>query len=192
MELFTVPSRFMRFAALSAVLLLVLLSAAEPAAAETFSTRTKLLRNREFAEALVENIRAAKKSVYFSFFLFKATDSRNNLPRQIAEELVRARKRGVDVTVLLERQSAERRQGQDSLNEDNRNTAELLRRGGVKVFFDSPRVTTHTKVVVIDGYRVFVGSHNLSQSALVHNNELSVMIDSPELATEVKSYLDRL
>jgi phosphatidylserine/phosphatidylglycerophosphate/cardiolipin synthase-like enzyme len=186
-----VPSRLLRFAALS-VLLLALVCAAEPVSAGTYSARTTLLRNREFAEALLENVRAAKKSIYFSFFLFKATDSRNNLPRQIAEELVRAKRRGVDVTVLLERQSPKRQQGQDSLNEDNRNTAALLSRGGVKVFFDSPNVTTHTKVAVIDGYRVFVGSHNLSQSALVHNNELSVMVDSPELATEVKSYLDRL
>jgi phosphatidylserine/phosphatidylglycerophosphate/cardiolipin synthase-like enzyme len=164
----------------------------DPAAAESHATRVTLLRNREFVQALDENIRSAKKSIQFSFFLFKATDARNNLPRQIAEELVRAKKRGVEVTVLLERPSKSRAPSGDSLYSDNRRTADLLAKGGVKVYFDSPSITTHTKAVVIDEHLVFIGSHNLSQSALQHNNELSVMMDSPELASEVKAYLDRL
>ncbi|GAM08533.1 cardiolipin synthase [Geobacter sp. OR-1] len=165
----------------------------EPAVAASYTTRTTLLRNREFSEALTEGIRSAKKSVYLSFFLFKTTSARNNIPRRIAEELIQAKKRGLDVNVLLERPSRDRPQsGGDSLYADNRQTADLLARGGIKVYFDSPGVTTHTKVAVIDGRLVFIGSHNLSQSALQHNNELSVMLDSPELAAEVKAYLDRL
>ena len=39
---------------------------------------------------------------------------------------------------------------------------------------------------------VILGSHNLTQSALRHNNELSVRIDSPSLAAEVGAYQDRL
>lgn len=174
-------------------LLLAAILISEPATAASHAAQTTLLRNREFAEALTEGIRDARKSVYLSFFLFKATSARNNLPRQIAEELIRAQKRGVNVTVLLERPSKERSPaGGDSLYNDNRQTADLLSRGGVRVFFDSPSITTHTKVAVIDGHLVFIGSHNLSQSALQHNNELSVLLDSPELAAEVKAYLDRL
>jgi len=106
---------------------------------------------------------------------------------------VRARKRGVQVTVLLERPSGKHSSsGGDSLYTDNRRTADLLAKGGVKVYFDSPSITTHTKVAVIDGHLVFIGSHNLSQSALRYNNELSVMLDSPELASEVKAYIDTL
>ena len=98
-----------------------------------------------------------------------------------------ARRRGVDVTVYLEK-----KRGKDPLMTDNRRTAEALNRGGVKVFFDSPNVTSHAKVVVIDSRFVFLGSHNMTQGALRHNNELSVLIDSHELAAEVRSYLDRL
>jgi phosphatidylserine/phosphatidylglycerophosphate/cardiolipin synthase-like enzyme len=60
------------------------------------------------------------------------------------------------------------------------------------VSFDSPTVVTHAKVVVVDGRYVYLGSHNLTQSALRHNNELSVRIDSPELAAEVAAYLGKL
>jgi phosphatidylserine/phosphatidylglycerophosphate/cardiolipin synthase-like enzyme len=154
----------------------------------SFATRTTLLRNQEYAEALLQGIWNARASIACSFYLFKTTDARGNLPRRIAEELVKARKRGVEVSVILEKGS----DGRDNLNADNRRTAALLTRGGVKVFFDSPRVTTHNKVVVIDNRYLYLGSHNLTQSALRHNNELSVLIDSPELAAEVNSYLERL
>jgi phosphatidylserine/phosphatidylglycerophosphate/cardiolipin synthase-like enzyme len=180
------PSRIILFILFAATLL------PTEAMAGSYSTRATLLRNREFAEALTESVRSASKSIHLSFFLFKATDKRNNLPLKLAEELIKARKRGVDVSVLLERPSKNNPSSGDSLYSDNRRTADLLARGGVKVYFDSPSVTTHTKVAVIDGHKVFIGSHNLTQSALMHNNELSVMLDSPEMASEVKSYLDRL
>ena len=45
---------------------------------------------------------------------------------------------------------------------------------------------------MIDGRYVYLGSHNLTQAALKHNNELSVLLDSPEVAAEVGAYLERL
>ena len=166
----------------------LLIAACPVLAGGSFATRATLLRNQEYAEALVQGIGNARSSIACSFYLFKITESRGNLPRRIAEELVKARKRGVEVTVILEKG----RDARDNLNADNRRTAALLTRGGVKVFFDSPGVTTHNKVVVIDNRYLYLGSHNLTQSALRHNNELSVLIDSPEMAAEVKAYLERL
>ena len=157
-------------------------------ARENLPAQVTLLRNQDYAAALLDGIREARKSVVVTMFLFKMTDSPGNLPRQVAEELVRACRRGVEVTVLLEQND---RPG-DTLNGDNRSTAQLLKRGGVKVFFDSPRVTTHVKAVVIDGRWVYLGSHNLTQSALRHNNELSLRVDSRELAAEIAGFLDRL
>lgn len=154
--------------------------------AEKHQQGPELLKNSRYAEALLDGIRGARKSIICSFFLFKTSDSPRNLPRRIAEELVQAKKRGVEVTVILE-------QAHDGgPTDDNRRTAGLLSRGGVKVVFDSPSVVTHTKAAVIDRRYVYLGSHNLTQSALRYNNELSVMLDSPQLATEVSSWLERL
>ena len=175
--------------ALLVVLALGLLSPVLPVSAgEVPRANTFLLRNQEYGEAVLQGIKGARKSILCSFFLFKITGSARNQPRAIAEELIKAKKRGVDVTVILERDNG--RKG--GVTEDNRETAAFLSSGGVKVFFDSPAVVTHTKAVVIDGRYVYVGSHNLTQAALRHNNELSVMVDSPEMAAEVTSYLDRL
>ena len=170
------------------VALCVVFQAGPLPARENLTAQVTLLRNRDYASALKDGIREARKSIVVTMFLFKTTDSPGNLPRQVAEELVLARRRGVEVTVLLERND---RTG-DTLNDDNRTTAQILKRGGVKVFFDSPRVTTHVKAVVIDDRWVYLGSHNLTQSALRHNNELSLRIDSRELASEITGFLDRL
>ena len=94
----------------------------------------------------------------------------------------------MDVTVILEKGNDKN----DQLNAENSATAALLAKGGVRVFFDSPHVTSHMKTAVIDNRYVYLGSHNLTQSALRRNNELSVLIDSPEMAAEIKAYLDRL
>ena len=162
---------------------------AGPAQAREFQTKTQLLRNAEFVDTLLERIDRSRSRIVMSYFIFKTTDKRGNLPAKVVDALVDARRRGVSVTVLLE-QSDDRRE--DSLNRDNHQTARDLRRGGVKVLFDDPRRTTHVKSTVIDDRYVFIGSHNLTHSALGRNNELSVLIDSPELAREATSYLQGL
>jgi phosphatidylserine/phosphatidylglycerophosphate/cardiolipin synthase-like enzyme len=175
-------------AALSLVAALILSFPSPGFSTGSYSTKTTLLQNQSYAETLLRGIREARREIIFTFYLFKMTESRGNSPREIATELVKAKKRGVDVTVILE----EGRNSKDPLNAENRATAQFLSRSGVKVFFDSPRVTTHAKVAVIDSRFVYLGSHNLTQSALRHNNELSILLDSPEIAAEVKSWLDHL
>ncbi|MGD0845267.1 MAG: phospholipase D-like domain-containing protein [Geobacteraceae bacterium] len=169
------------------VALFLLLTVGPVHAGASFKTTTTLLRNQEYAEALLNRIGNARESIVCSFYLFKITETRNNQPARIAEELVRARKRGVAVTVILEKGKS----AQDKLYEENRNTAALLTRDGVNVHFAAPGVTTHNKIVVIDRRYIFLGSHNLTQGALRYNNELSVLIDSPEMAAEVRAYLER-
>ncbi|HEY6837448.1 MAG TPA: phospholipase D-like domain-containing protein [Geobacteraceae bacterium] len=180
-----------RARALFVVLLVTALLApvVRPAAAgDGHDVRATLLANKEFAPALLEGIRSARSTIICCYYLFKTGSGRTNLPRRIAEELIKARQRGVEVSVILEAQG----RTNDRLDADNHATAAYLARGGVKVFFDSPSVTTHSKVTVIDDRYVFLGSHNLTQGALSHNNELSLLLDSPAMAAEIRSLLRRL
>jgi phosphatidylserine/phosphatidylglycerophosphate/cardiolipin synthase-like enzyme len=184
------PAKTLRLRILLYPALFALLLCAAPRclyAGATFTSRTTLLPNRAYADALLSGIRGARASIVCSFYLFKTGEGSDNLPHRIAEELVRARKRGVTVTVFLEKGG---RDG-NTLDADNRRTASFLAQGGVRVNFDSPRVTTHNKVVVIDSRHVYLGSHNLTQAALSRNRELSVLIDSPGIASEVLSSLER-
>jgi len=147
-----------------------------------------LLKDKQFFHALQDRIADATEEIVVGMFLFKTTDHFSNRAAMILESLATAKKRGVDVRVLLEKTD----RYHDSLNRHNMATSKELRQHGVNVLFDSPETTTHTKVIVIDKRFVFIGSHNLTHSALFHNHELSVMIDDPELAQDVIQYLKKL
>lgn len=175
----------------AAAVLMVVILFATPALAVTgkaYAAKVTLLPDHKLYAALSSGIRKAKKEIKGCFFLFKATSGHGNLPMALVEDLLAASKRGVTVVIELEQDAL----GKGSVYEQNRRAATLLSEGGVKVRFDAPKTTTHVKALVIDKRYVYLGSHNLTQSALKYNNELSVLIDSPELADEVGGYLDNL
>ncbi len=146
---------------------------------------TGLLRNADYFPELLKSIEGAKEEIALSMFIFKTTDRPSNRANRIMQALIDASKRSVRVSVFLERGKRDNA----GVTPDNRATAEKLERGGVDVVFDGPRRTTHTKAVVIDGKTVFLGSHNLTHSALALNNELSIKIESPALASDVLTHM---
>ena len=155
---------------------------------QTSECRATLLKNRDYFPILVKTIDNARKEIVMSFFLFKTNGYRNNYPDRLVNHLIRATERGVKVKILLEI-------GKDSnsqINKNNIETAKRLKKGGIDVYFDPLHTKTHTKVVVIDRRYTFLGSHNLTSSALKYNNELSILIDSPEVAREALSYINSL
>ncbi len=146
-----------------------------------------MLPDTLYYDALVDYIGKADISIDMAMFIFKTTASRNNKPRLLVNELIKARKRGVQVRLILEKSSYE-----DSINEENEKVAEKLQKNGVTVLFDSIKTTTHTKLIVIDRRYSFVGSHNLTHSALAYNHELSLLIDNRKLADQLTGYIDTL
>lgn len=156
------------------------------AAQQSHAGRVTMLQDDRYVEALTNGIRNAKQEIAGCFFIFKVSEKSYGLPRKIVNELIAAKKRGVRITIALEQDA----RGRGAVYEQNRRAAALLSEAGIKVRFDAPKTTTHVKALVIDGRYVYIGSHNLTQSALKYNRELSVMIDSPELAAEVTAYLN--
>jgi len=143
-----------------------------------------LLINDDYYKILMRHIREAKKEILIAAYIFK-TSPRPGMPGTIVDALAAAAKRGVMVRVLLEKSNNKK----DSLDEYNKITAQRLLRYNIPICFDSPKKTTHSKLVVIDGRYVFIGSHNLTTSGLSRNNEVSVCIDSPILALSAKKYI---
>jgi len=171
-----------------ALIAVTLLSVPVHAADKGYPGKVTLLQDHKYYDALISGIRKAKKEINGCFFLFKVTEHKNDLPMTIVRELIAAHKRGVSISIELEQAVSSK----GTVYEQNRRAATLLTDAGIKVRFDTPKTTTHVKALVIDGRYVYIGSHNLTQSALKYNNELSVMIDSAELAEEVTTYLNSL
>jgi phosphatidylserine/phosphatidylglycerophosphate/cardiolipin synthase-like enzyme len=147
-----------------------------------------ILVDRNYLPALKDAIDTAKKEITLSFFHFKTKGSQDSYPDVILTSLIAASQRGVKVLVVLE-------QGRDpgeGNTQENMQTLERLRKRGVIVYLDSPSTTTHTKMAVMDGKYTFIGSHNLTQSALKYNHEISVLIESPQVAAEALEYVKSL
>ena len=180
---------------LAATLLFCLLAAGSalattpvPAAKVTAQPGTvRVLADAAYSDTLATLIKGATQRIDLAMFLFKTSPARDNQPAGLVRELVAARQRGVEVRVILEYSSHD-----PHLNEANQETAQLLRKGGIAVFFDSPDRTTHAKLAVIDRRYCLVGSHNLTQSALKYNHEFSLLLDNPTLAEEILAYMETI
>jgi phosphatidylserine/phosphatidylglycerophosphate/cardiolipin synthase-like enzyme len=144
-----------------------------------------LLTNEDYFPALLEAIDEAQSEIFMSIFSFKAGAYKNSYPDRIMGHLAKAVKRGVTVIVILENT----KNPYDELNIQNRQTGKLLAEKGIKVYYDDPKTTTHTKLIVIDQKLVFLGSHNLTQSALKYNNEISILLKRPDLAKRSRDYM---
>ena len=174
---------------LPALVFLILAFAADVSAAgkerQTNQCKTVILANEEFLPALLNAIDEARDEIIMSVFSFKAGVHQNSYPDRIAGHLAKAVKRGVKVFVVLEN-TGDR---SDALNIQNRKAGKLLEGKGIRVYYDSPRKTTHTKLTVIDQRLIFLGSHNFTQSALKYNNEISVLVDGRDMARNVRNYI---
>ena len=101
--------------------------------------------------------------------------------KTLLNSLIAAKNRGVDVRVLFE--------GEIS---SNWYAVNYLREQGVNVKNDSSNTFLHTKMVVIDGKVVYIGSHNWSPYALGKNNEFGVFIFNSTIAEFYVSYFNSL
>jgi competence ComEA-like helix-hairpin-helix protein len=147
----------------------------------------QLLTDRDYYDALLAGIENAESEIVMAMFLFKTTDSPKNRPAILLHKLIEAAKRGVSIDVILEKSDYD-----DDLNKVNRKVARELKRHNIAVRFDSPRTTTHAKLIIIDRRYTFLGSHNLSHSALTYNHEVSLLIDNRSLAERLLQYTRKL
>lgn len=128
-------------------------------------------------EALVlRSINSARQSVRLAAYSFTA--------RPVVRALIDARKRGVDVAVVVDYKN--------NLEQDGSGRAKaalnLLVNAGIPTRTISSYPIQHSKYVVIDGAHVQTGSYNYSASAARYNAEnVLVVWNHPDLA---RNYLD--
>jgi phosphatidylserine/phosphatidylglycerophosphate/cardiolipin synthase-like enzyme len=146
----------------------------------------ELLQDQGYFPEVLRLINSAQNSVrvcmFQAVFYPRQTASPSN---QLLQALIAAHNRGVSVEVILDNGG--------SLGEvaaSNTQSAQLLKKAGVAVFFDSEHVTTHTKFLVIDNATAVFGSTNWTYSALAKNHELSAVVQSPEAARRMNDYFD--
>ena len=122
----------------------------------------------------MELVDGARQEVLVMAFAFTSDE--------LGEALIRARRRGVDVQVLLEARNLAGTGGE----------AERLREAGVPVAADANPRILHHKVLVIDGRIAVTGSYNFTRSAERSNDENLLAIHSPAVAERFRREFFRL
>jgi cardiolipin synthase len=151
----------------------------------------EIINNISYFGKVDEMIKGAKKSIYVIMFSMQYYDAYPDSPSNILlKDLALAVKRGVDVKVIVEGGETDRK-GKNELI-DNKRAIRFLKENNVPCVIDPPDITTHSKLLIIDGIYVVIGSTNWSYSALSKNNETSIIIKSAEAAVLYKKYFDEI
>jgi phosphatidylserine/phosphatidylglycerophosphate/cardiolipin synthase-like enzyme len=156
--------------AAAAIALACLLPAAAPAK-DTARVETAFTPGDDIAMLIVGRIGQARRSVQMQAYLF--TD------RAIANALVSARRRGLEVEVIG-----------DAGQHANGGLPHLkaLDRAGAKVWLDGGHAAAHDKVIILDGAlpeaTVITGSYNFTRAAQQANAENVVVISGNRAVTD--------
>jgi len=148
--------------------------------------RVAAIDNRDYFGAVDSFLKVAQTSVdvilYQSRFYFQYPLSKSN---RLLLDLIDAASRGVRVRAILEQAD-----WNTENSEENRDVWNILRAGGIEAYFDPLATTSHSKLVIIDGRYVVLGSSNWSHYSLDINNEANVIIDSRRVASEFRAYFE--
>lgn len=178
------PPRHALLALLAALLLATPLAAREPLPGHRFpatgSIELAFTPGDDIDLLIVDAIDHAQSEVLVHAYIFTQ--------RRIARALVRARSRGVSVSVLADREQT-RAAPQNVLPE--------LVAGGVDVWLDANFQAAHNKVIVIDAdtahATTVTGSYNFTLAAQRSNAEnVLVLRDNPEVAKAYRANWQRL
>lgn len=135
-----------------------------------------LLLDEKFYHAAKTLIESAQKEILVSSFKFELPSSVSG--RSIASlfnVLCIAAQTGRTVKVLVNMIP-----GRSQLVAINRAAIKSLRQAGCQVRCLPGNRVVHAKLLIVDGKKMILGSHNWSAKSLTNNFEMSLLVDDPE------------
>ena len=134
-----------------------------------FSPQDKITQNH-----ILPLIKNAKKYIYIPAFLI--TD------RRLADELIAAKKRNVEVKIIL-----------DALNAHSKySQIKYLRANGIEVKAENYAGKLHSKMIIIDDEITVLGSMNFSKSGQNYNDENVLVIRNHQIAARYREFFEYL
>jgi len=115
-------------------------------------------------DAILSEISRAKSEILLQAYSFTS--------KPIAQALIRAHKRGVKITAILDKSNRSQKYS----------AATFLKNMEIPVFIDDQHAIAHNKIMIIDNRVVITGSFNFSKAAEDKNAENLLIIDDlPDL-----------
>ncbi|MEM1634094.1 MAG: phospholipase D-like domain-containing protein [Sulfolobales archaeon] len=142
----------------------------------------RVLTDKDYYDTLRWWLDRANKSVHVIMYVIKYDPKQYNDPVNILlYTLADLKRRGVDVKIIVD----------DTTMQSYPETISFLKNMSISIKLDeSASKTTHAKIVIIDGYIVFIGSHNWTESALTRNHEVSVVIYDQSVGESMIRYFE--
>lgn len=125
------------------------------------------------AYAVINQLNRAKKEIRVAAYSFTY--------KPIADALVLAKKRGVDVEVVV-----------DNPSSSTNTMISYVSAAGIPVFVDNYHRLQHNKYIVVDGFKFITGSFNFTSSAENYNAENLLVCSSTKGALLYRANWDRL
>uniref|UniRef100_UPI0033405F2F phospholipase D family nuclease n=1 Tax=Wolbachia endosymbiont (group B) of Pilophorus perplexus TaxID=3066160 RepID=UPI0033405F2F len=124
---------------------------------------------------IIDSVDHAKSSVLVQAYQFTS--------KPIAESLVQAKKRGVDIKVILD----------ESQTSSKHSVINELFEHKIPIWIDFKPAIAHSKVIIIDEQKIITGSFNFSDAAQKKNAENLLIItgDPPLVEQYIKNWKDR-
>ncbi len=121
-------------------------------------------------DAIVREIKAARKTIRVQAYTFTNA--------KIAEALLDAKKRGINVEVILDHSEATA----------SYTIATLFHNMGVPLLIDDKHPIAHNKIIIVDGVTIITGSYNFTKAAETENAEnLVILRGFPEIVKEYET-----
>lgn len=143
---------------------------------------------QEYLRGLFLGIQEAKKDIYFTAYAITYRQNRPPLSvTQIIEELIFAKKRGVNVCGIINQNL-----NLPDIKDLTIKAAQKLISEGCKINILPVTRICHAKIFVIDNYKIYIGSQNLTEAKEYGQIEASMMIEDSITAGQIKSFISLL
>lgn len=142
------------------------------------------LIDRQYFDVVKKLMSKSTQRIFVMVYGYKLSETRDTKGNVLASEMIKARRRGVETKVLLEKSNFN-----DRLNKMNCKTIEYFKKNGVEAKFDTENVITHSKVVIIDD-AIILGATNWSYSGLEQWHNTDILIRKKEIVDFFVNYFE--
>jgi phosphatidylserine/phosphatidylglycerophosphate/cardiolipin synthase-like enzyme len=141
-----------------------------------------------YISAIQDMVAKANKKIVLGQYEFNIGNRTvTNAGYKIANWLIEAKNRGVDVIVYLNRARRS-----SAIYWNNQETKQYLEQNGIVVYTTDIVTVLHAKLVVVDSIEILLGSHNITHKSIYGTKEISIRFVNAQYAKYIEQYLQSL
>ena len=140
-------------------------------------TTSTLIIGKEFPIKIIPLIQQAQKSIDIIVFDWRwYPDNIGSTIQQFNHEIIKVARKNLRVRAIV----------------NSKKIGGILKQNNIEIKTHNSKKLLHTKLMIIDGERAILGSHNYTLNAFTINHEISVIIHNEIIVNQLKTYFGNL